>query len=151
MVAACRRPRARLLDKLNRSDVRLIVSGHLHQHLDRTFGGQRHLWVPAVAFAAPQAYGGDGRCGVGVLDFSQDSVEITIERPHGLVSHALAAIKGHGRYQFLRDMPPSPPPHAGRRGLAAAPRQDKRLGVAWSAKDSESDGPQSARPAIVPR
>jgi hypothetical protein len=24
----------------------------------------------------------------------------------------LAAIKGHGRYQFLRDMPPSPPPHA---------------------------------------
>jgi hypothetical protein len=27
--------------------------------------------------------------------------------------HDLAAIKGHGRYQFLRDMPPSPPPHAG--------------------------------------
>jgi hypothetical protein len=30
----------------------------------------------------------------------------------GLVSHDLAVIKGHGRYQFLRDMPPSPPPHA---------------------------------------
>jgi 3',5'-cyclic AMP phosphodiesterase CpdA len=39
---ACMVPsvRARLLDKLNRSDVRLIVSGHLHQHRDRTFGGQ---------------------------------------------------------------------------------------------------------------
>jgi hypothetical protein len=105
--------RARLLDKLNRSDVRLIVSGHLHQHRDRTFGGQRHLWVPAVAFAAPQMRGGDGRCGVTVLDFSNNSVEVTIERPRGLVSHDLAAIKGHGRYPFLRDMPPSPPPHAG--------------------------------------
>jgi 3',5'-cyclic AMP phosphodiesterase CpdA len=105
--------RARLLDRLDRSDVRLIVSGHLHQHRDRTFGGQRHLWVPAVAFAAAQARGGDGRCGVTVLDFSQNNVEVTIERPRELVSHDLAAIKGHGRYQFLRDMPPSPPPHAG--------------------------------------
>jgi 3',5'-cyclic AMP phosphodiesterase CpdA len=105
--------RARLLDKLNQFDVRLIVSGHLHQYRDRTFGGQRHLWLPAVAFAASQAHGGDARCGLAVLDFSQDKVEITIERPRGLVSHDLAAIKGHGRYQFLRDMPPSPPPHMG--------------------------------------
>jgi 3',5'-cyclic AMP phosphodiesterase CpdA len=108
---ACMVPsvRARLLDKLNRFDVRLIVSGHLHQHRDRTFGRHRHLWVPAVAFAAPQAHGGDGRCGVTTIDFKQDSVEVTIERPRGLISHDLAAIKGHGRYQFLRDMPPSPP------------------------------------------
>ena len=112
---ACMVPkaRARLLDMLNRSDVRLIVSGHLHQHLDRTFGSRRHLWVPAVAFAAPHAHGGDGRCGVTVLDFSQDAVEVAIERPRGLISHDLAAIKGHGRYRFLRDMPPFPPPHAG--------------------------------------
>jgi hypothetical protein len=57
------------------------------------FGGQRHLWVPAVAFAVPQAHGGDGRCGVTVLDFSQNSVEVTIERPYKLISHDLAAIK----------------------------------------------------------
>jgi len=106
--------RMRLLDKLHRSDVRLIVSGHLHQHRDRTLGGQRHLWVPAVAFASAQARGGgDGRCGLTVLDFSPTGVEVTIERPSGLVSHDLAAIKGHGRYQFLRDMPPSPPPQVG--------------------------------------
>jgi hypothetical protein len=43
--------RTRLLDKLDRSDVRLIVSGHLHQHRDPTFGGQRHLWVPAISSA----------------------------------------------------------------------------------------------------
>jgi 3',5'-cyclic AMP phosphodiesterase CpdA len=113
--SACMVPsaRTRLLDKLNRSDVRLIVSGHLHQHRDRIFGGQRHLWVSAVAFAAPKAHGGDSRCGVTVLDFSQGKVEVTIEHPRGLISHDLAAIKGHGRYQFLRDMPPSPPRHAG--------------------------------------
>jgi 3',5'-cyclic AMP phosphodiesterase CpdA len=111
---ACTAPsvRTQLLDKLDRSDVRLIVSGHLHQHRDRAIGDQRHLWVPAVAFAAPQALGGDGRCGVTVLDFSQNSVEVRIERPRGLISHDLAAIKGHGRYPFLRDMPPCPPSHA---------------------------------------
>ena len=110
MVPSARR---RLLDRLNRSDVRLIVSGHLHEHVDRTFGSRRHLWVPAVAFAAPNKHGGDGRCGLTVLDFSGDNVEVTIEHPRGLVSHDLAAIKGHGRYAFLRDMPPCPPPVAG--------------------------------------
>jgi 3',5'-cyclic AMP phosphodiesterase CpdA len=111
---ACMVPaaRTRLLDKLSRSDVRLIVSGHLHQHRDRTLGAQRHLWVPAVAFAGARALGGDDRCGLTVLDFSQDDVEVTIERPRGLVSHDLDAIKGHGRYPFLRDMPPCPPPHS---------------------------------------
>jgi 3',5'-cyclic AMP phosphodiesterase CpdA len=110
---SCMAPSARapLLNKLDRSDVRLIVSGHLHQYRDRMFGNQRHLWVPATAFAGPQAHGGDERCGLTMLDFSQDDVEVTIERPDGLISHDLAAIKGHGRYPFLRDMPPSPPPH----------------------------------------
>ena len=72
---ACIAPsvRTQLLGKLNRSDVRLIVSGHLHQHRDREVGGHRHLWTPAVAFAAPQALGGDGRCGLAVLDFSQNA------------------------------------------------------------------------------
>jgi 3',5'-cyclic AMP phosphodiesterase CpdA len=102
--------RERLLDRLLRCDVRLIVSGHLHQHRDRTLGGLRHLWLPAVAFAAPHALGGDGRCGITVLDFSPDGVDVTTEQPAGLVSHDLAAIKGHGRYRFLRDMPPCPAP-----------------------------------------
>ena len=65
-----------------------------------------------VAFAGARALGGDVRCGLTVLDFSQDDVEVTIERPRGLVSHDLDAIKGHGRYPFLRDMPPCPPPHS---------------------------------------
>jgi 3',5'-cyclic AMP phosphodiesterase CpdA len=105
--------RARLLDRLHQSDVRLIVSGHLHQHRDRIIDGRRYLWVPAVAFAGAPQYGGDIRCGLTVLDFSQDSVEVTIERPEGMTSLDLDTIKGHGRYQFLRDMPPCPPPQAG--------------------------------------
>jgi 3',5'-cyclic AMP phosphodiesterase CpdA len=102
--------RARLLQKLRQSDVRLIISGHLHQHRDRMLEGMRHLWVPAVAFAASQPFGGDARCGITFLDFSSNGVGIEVERPRGLVSHDLAAIKGYGRYQFLRDMPPCPPP-----------------------------------------
>ena len=46
--------RARLLDRLDRFDVRLVVSGHLHQHRDRIIGDRRYLWVPAVAFAGAQ-------------------------------------------------------------------------------------------------
>jgi 3',5'-cyclic AMP phosphodiesterase CpdA len=115
MTPSCMVPsaRTRLLDRLDRSDVRLIVSGHLHQHRDRTVGRQRHLWVPAVAFASARLLGGDGRCGVTTLDFVSDSVEVTVEQLSGLVSYDLDAIKGHGRYRFLRDMPPCPPPHDG--------------------------------------
>jgi hypothetical protein len=52
-------------------------------------------------------------CCLTVIDFSQNSIEVTIERPDGLISHDLAAIKGDGRFLSLRDRPPSPPPHAG--------------------------------------
>jgi hypothetical protein len=38
--------------------------------------------------------GGDARCGLALLDLSSDGVDIVIERPRGLVSHNLAAIKG---------------------------------------------------------
>jgi 3',5'-cyclic AMP phosphodiesterase CpdA len=104
--------RAPLLEKLRGGNVRLILSGHLHQHRDRTIDGLRHLWAPAVAFAGEGAFGGDSGCGVLVLDFSRDGVDVAVERLPGLISHDLAAIKGHGRYKFLRDMPPCPPPTA---------------------------------------
>ena len=102
--------RARLLARLDDVGVRLVVSGHLHQHRDRELIGMRHLWAPAVAFAAARPLGGDAACGLLALDFSADSVEATLVRPAGLVSHDLAAIKGP--YRFLREMPPSPPPVA---------------------------------------
>ena len=78
-------------------------------------GAQGNLHTRVMALPGNHDVGDEppgGRCGIAVLDFSQDSVEVTIERPRRLISHDLAAIKGHGRYQFLRDMPPFPPPHA---------------------------------------
>jgi 3',5'-cyclic AMP phosphodiesterase CpdA len=113
--ASCMVPTARagLLSSLERANVRLVVSGHLHEHRERMLGGTRHVWAPAVAFAAPDRHGGDGTCGLLAIDFSGDTFEIAVEKPSGLVSHDLAAIKGHGRYKFLRDMPPSPPPADG--------------------------------------
>jgi 3',5'-cyclic AMP phosphodiesterase CpdA len=105
--------RAGLLDRLGAGNVRLVVSGHLHEHRDRALNGTRHVWAPAVAFSARELHGGAAGCGLLVLDFSDDSVDITVEKPPGLVSHDLDAIKGHGQYKFLRDMPPCPPPAAG--------------------------------------
>jgi 3',5'-cyclic AMP phosphodiesterase CpdA len=106
--------RAGLLARLATGDVRLVVSGHLHEHRDRMLSGTRHLWAPAVAFAAPELrHGGTAGCGLLVLDFSRDGIDVRVEKPDGLVSHHLDAIKGHGRYKFLRDMPPCPPPATG--------------------------------------
>ncbi|HXW28396.1 MAG TPA: hypothetical protein VEK55_03450, partial [Xanthobacteraceae bacterium] len=109
--ASCIVPAARagLLARLGHANVRLVVSGHLHEHRERIVGGTRHVWAPAIAFAAPQQHGGDGTCGLFAIEFAADRFEIAIEKPAGLVSHDLAAIKGHGRYKFLRDMPSSPP------------------------------------------
>ncbi len=102
-------PRSSVIERLSRSDIRLVVSGHLHQHRDRSIAGIRHLWAPSTAFAAPHDFGGDGRCGLIALDFTDGRVQVAVERPEGLISHDLAAIKGHGRYKFLRDMPHAPP------------------------------------------
>ncbi|WP_170937119.1 MULTISPECIES: metallophosphoesterase [Rhodomicrobium] len=103
-------PRLELLARLARADVRLVVSGHLHQFRDRVIDGIRHLWLPAVAFRPTRPAGGDPRCGLAIIDFSDTGAKVQIEYPAGLVDHDLDAIKGHGRYRFLREMPPSPPP-----------------------------------------
>jgi 3',5'-cyclic AMP phosphodiesterase CpdA len=103
-------PRRDLLQLLNGSTVRLIVSGHLHQYRDRLIDGIRHVWAPSVAFGPPHDLGGNPRCGLMSLDFDRDSVNVTVQYPDGLVTHDLGAIKGGGRYKFLRDMPDYPPP-----------------------------------------
>jgi 3',5'-cyclic AMP phosphodiesterase CpdA len=101
--------RSKLLPKLHAANVRLVVSGHLHQSRDRTIDGIRYIWLPAVAFAAPRPLGGLRRCGVTSFEFSDGGVDVKVEYPEGLISHDLSAIKQNGRYAFLRDMPPCPP------------------------------------------
>jgi 3',5'-cyclic AMP phosphodiesterase CpdA len=108
---ACTPPAARkvLLELIRTSGVRLVVSGHLHQYREMAVEGVRYVWLPAVAFVAPIPLGGQRNCGLAILDFNTDAVDIRIEYPIGLVSHDLDVIKGRGRYAFLRDMPPCPP------------------------------------------
>ena len=36
-------------------DVRAVLSGHRHQHLDRVIGGVRHVWLPSTAFYLPDS------------------------------------------------------------------------------------------------
>jgi 3',5'-cyclic AMP phosphodiesterase CpdA len=101
-------PRGELMQRLCRADIRLIVSGHLHKHRDRSIDGLRHLWLPSLAFSGGHGLEGDVRCGFAVLDFDGDHVGVEIIRPEGIASHDLDAIKQHGRYRFLREMPPCP-------------------------------------------
>jgi 3',5'-cyclic AMP phosphodiesterase CpdA len=113
-------PRQDLLRRLASADLRLIVSGHLHTHRDRMVDGVRHLWAPSVAFAGGHGLLGDPGCGFLVLKLDGDAVSAETVRPEGLVSHDLAAIKQHGRYRFLREMPACPPDLADGRTLALA-------------------------------
>jgi len=102
-------PRARLIALLRRGGVRLVISGHLHAERDRVVDGMRHLWLPAIAFLGAGGHGGTPAVGGLMVDFSDDAAHAVPLGMAGLVRHDLAEIKGHGRYRFLRDMPPSPP------------------------------------------
>jgi 3',5'-cyclic AMP phosphodiesterase CpdA len=107
----CTPPAARkpLLELIKGSGIGLVVSGHLHQYREMAIDGIHYVWLPAIAFAAPISVGGHRNCGLAILDFSTEAGDIRIEYPPGLISHDLDAIKHHGRYAFLRDMPPCPP------------------------------------------
>ncbi|SFL05103.1 metallophosphoesterase family protein [Falsiroseomonas stagni] len=103
-------PRAALLALLRRHRVGLVISGHLHAERDRVVGGIRHLWLPALAFLGSGDHGGRPAVGAVVVDFAGAEASVMPLAVPPLAPHDLAAIKGHGRYRFLRDMPASPPP-----------------------------------------
>jgi 3',5'-cyclic AMP phosphodiesterase CpdA len=102
-------PRARLLARLAAAGVRLAISGHLHAARDAEIAGLRHLWLPATAFLGSGGHGGTPAVGAMVLDFDGEAAIATPLDIPGLAAHDLAAIKQHGRYRFLRDMPECPP------------------------------------------
>ena len=102
-------PRRELMARLASADLRLIVSGHLHIHRDRIVEGVRHIWAPSTAFSGGHGLDGDPACGFLTLELDGDAVTAEMVKPDGLVSHDLAAIKQHGRYRFLREMPACPP------------------------------------------
>jgi 3',5'-cyclic AMP phosphodiesterase CpdA len=101
-------PRTRLLGLLGRADVRLVISGHLHATRDVVIDGLRHVWLPATAFVGSGGKLATPAVGAVTIDFGDDARLVDLPIPE-LVAHELAAIKQHGRYKFLRDMPACPP------------------------------------------
>jgi 3',5'-cyclic AMP phosphodiesterase CpdA len=106
------KPRARLLAQLAAHCVAMVISGHLHATRDRVVGGVRHLWLPATAFLGSASHGGVPAVGAIVIDFSAEEAVVAPLPMPALTPFDLAALKEHGRYKFLRDMPPCPVPAA---------------------------------------
>jgi alkaline phosphatase D len=71
-------PRAKILDRLARADVRLIASGHLHVARIQRFGDATHVWGPSAAFVCgPSQTGvpGERRIGFAIHDLGPMGVE----------------------------------------------------------------------------
>ena len=71
----------RLLNGPPKSRLRLVVSGHIHRHLDITVNGVRHMWMPSTAFIPPddvQTRIGEKLVGVGLLDLSEDAARFDL-------------------------------------------------------------------------
>ena len=86
--AACRR----LLEGRLRDSLRLVLSGHTHQHLDRQVANVRHIWMPSTAFVLPdpmQARVGEKFVGIGLLDVTGGSARVDVLVPDGMVRHRL--------------------------------------------------------------
>jgi 3',5'-cyclic AMP phosphodiesterase CpdA len=87
----------------------MVISGHLHASRDRVVDGIRHLWLPALAFLGAGNHGGQPEVGAVTIDFAEAEAVVAELPMPGAAPHDLAALKGHGRYRFLRDMPERPP------------------------------------------
>jgi 3',5'-cyclic AMP phosphodiesterase CpdA len=85
-------PRRRLLELLGLVDLRLVVSGHTHQYLDRMVGRTRHVWLPSTAYIFPDSKQepiGEKVTGLCVLEVTGDQHRITLVRPEGVERHSL--------------------------------------------------------------
>jgi 3',5'-cyclic AMP phosphodiesterase CpdA len=81
--------RRRLMELLGAS-VRVVASGHVHQHRQRRYGDVHHGWAPSTAFVLPDRR--QPRLGtkqVGYIDymFAEDRVDIRIVEPPKLTNH----------------------------------------------------------------
>jgi 3',5'-cyclic AMP phosphodiesterase CpdA len=80
--------RRKLLAVLDRADVRLVASGHVHQRRDFTYRGTRHVWAPSSGHIIPDRL--QERIGlkeVGLVEyrFQPDSFEVRHIRAPGQV------------------------------------------------------------------
>ena len=82
--------RRRLEAALRGADVRLVASGHVHQHRQHRVGGVAHSWAPSTAFILPdsrQPVIGVKRVGYVAYAFGAGTVDIETVEPPALTTH----------------------------------------------------------------
>lgn len=87
--------RQRLLDLFVGRDLRLIVSGHVHQRRRVLIDGIEHVWLPSVAFSIPdqmQERIGEKQVGHGVLELTPDAHSFRFVTAAGVINHSLADV-----------------------------------------------------------
>ncbi len=80
--------RRRLIDMLDKVDLRLVASGHVHQRRDFTWRHARHVWAPSAGFIisdARQEVIGIKETGLVEYRFAPDSFEVRHVRAKGQV------------------------------------------------------------------
>ena len=85
-------PRRRLLELLSAVDLRLVLSGHTHQYLDRRIGPVHHAWVPSTAYVFPdgmQERFGEKATGLCVLEVMGDAHRLDLVAPAGMARYDL--------------------------------------------------------------
>lgn len=96
------------LKRFAEANVRVVASGHLHQHRTRLADGLLHVWAPSSAFPATSALGGDPALGFTLLTLTDDGAAAArFIAPAGLEPHDYYAIKGDAAH--LKDAPAHPP------------------------------------------
>ncbi len=68
-------------------DLRLVASGHVHQHRRRTLDGVLHLWTPSAAFVIPDSVQerlGDKHVGLIALELEHDRMRAELVSPAGM-------------------------------------------------------------------
>jgi 3',5'-cyclic AMP phosphodiesterase CpdA len=86
--------RARLLGALAGVDLRLVASGHVHQHRVHTAAGVDHCWCPSTAFLIPdwkQPWIGTKHVGYVAYTLHADRAEVEVVEAPELVNQDLDA------------------------------------------------------------
>lgn len=84
--------RRRLADLLHGANVRLVASGHLHQHRHHRLDDVDHCWGPSTAYVLPdrkQPRMGQKRVGYVEYTFQPGRVDVSIVEPPELTNHDL--------------------------------------------------------------
>jgi 3',5'-cyclic AMP phosphodiesterase CpdA len=80
-------PRAWLIDRLRRRDLRFVACGHTHQFRQSLVEGVEHLWAPSCAFKIPdnmQETIGQKVVGVLTLELEPQAHSFSLKIPKGL-------------------------------------------------------------------